>query len=75
MQLQSNSRNVTRHGRVGCHRKRELTELWRKYLPRIVPPTRLAGRYISPGTPVSSSNKTDNHNATEFFLKVVLKKR
>jgi hypothetical protein len=27
---------------------------------------------ISPGTPVSSSNKTDGHNITEILLKVAL---
>jgi hypothetical protein len=31
-----------------------------------------AGRWFSPGTPVSSTNKTDRHNITEILLKVVL---
>ena len=31
-----------------------------------------AGRWFSPGTPVSSTNKTDRHNATEILLKVAL---
>ena len=30
------------------------------------------GRYIPPGTPVSSPNKTDRHDITEILLKVVL---
>ena len=28
---------------------------------------------FSPGTPVSSTKKTDHHNITEILLKVVLK--
>ena len=32
----------------------------------------MAGRWFSPGTPVSSNNKTDYHNITEILLKVVL---
>jgi hypothetical protein len=32
-----------------------------------------AGRWISPGTPVSSTNKTDCHDITEILLKVALK--
>jgi hypothetical protein len=31
-----------------------------------------AGRWFSPGTPVSSTNKTDGHDATEILLKVTL---
>ena len=31
-----------------------------------------AGRWCSPGTPVSSTNKTDRHDITEIFLKVAL---
>jgi hypothetical protein len=31
------------------------------------------GRWFSPGTPVSSTNKTDGHDITEIFLKVVFK--
>jgi hypothetical protein len=31
-----------------------------------------AGRCFSPGTPVSSTNKTDRHDITEILLKVVL---
>jgi hypothetical protein len=30
------------------------------------------GRWLSPGTPVSSSNKTDRHYITEILLKVTL---
>jgi hypothetical protein len=30
------------------------------------------GRWFSPGTPVSSTNKTDRHNVTEILLKVEL---
>ena len=30
------------------------------------------GRWFSPGTPASSSDKTDRHHITEIFLKVVL---
>ena len=33
----------------------------------------VAGRWISPGTPVSSTNKTDLHDITEILLKVALK--
>jgi hypothetical protein len=29
----------------------------------------VAGRWFSPGTPVSSTNKTDRHNITEILLK------
>jgi hypothetical protein len=32
-----------------------------------------AGRWFSPGTPVSSTNKTDRHDITEILLKVALK--
>jgi hypothetical protein len=31
-----------------------------------------AGRWFSPGTLVSSTNKTDRHNINEILLKVVL---
>ena len=31
-----------------------------------------AGLWFSPGTPVSSTNKTDRHNITEISLKVAL---
>jgi hypothetical protein len=31
------------------------------------------GRWFSPGTPVSSTNKTDYHDVTEILLKVTLK--
>ena len=31
-----------------------------------------AGRWFSPCTPVSSTNKTDLHDITELFLKVAL---
>jgi hypothetical protein len=30
------------------------------------------GRWFSPGTPVSSTNKNDRHNITEILLKVAL---
>jgi hypothetical protein len=30
-----------------------------------------AGRWFSPGTPVSSTNKTDRHNINEILLKVI----
>ena len=32
----------------------------------------LSGLWFSPGTPVSSTNKTDHHDITEILLKVVL---
>ena len=32
----------------------------------------LASRWFSPGTPVSSTNKTDRHDITEILLKVTL---
>jgi hypothetical protein len=32
----------------------------------------VAGRWFSPGTPVSSTNKTDRHDITEILLKVAL---
>jgi hypothetical protein len=32
-----------------------------------------ADQWISPGTPVSSTNKTDYHDITEILLKVALK--
>jgi hypothetical protein len=32
----------------------------------------MAGRWISPGTPVPSTNKTDRHDKTEILLKVAL---
>jgi hypothetical protein len=31
-----------------------------------------AGQWFSPGTPVSSTNKTDHHNIAEILLKVAL---
>jgi len=30
------------------------------------------GRWFSPGTPVSSTNKTENHDITEILLKVAV---
>ena len=32
----------------------------------------MAGRWFSPGIPISSINKTDRHDITEILLKVVL---
>ena len=32
----------------------------------------MAGRWFSPGTPVSSTNKTDRHDIDEILLKVAL---
>jgi len=32
----------------------------------------VAGQWFSPGTPVSSTNKTDHHAITEILLKVAL---
>ena len=32
----------------------------------------MAGRWFSPGTPVSSTNTTDRHDIAEILLKVVL---
>jgi hypothetical protein len=32
----------------------------------------MASRWFSPGTPVSSTNKTDRHDITEILLKVAL---
>ena len=32
----------------------------------------VADRWFSPGTPVSSTNKTDRHDITEILLKVAL---
>jgi hypothetical protein len=32
----------------------------------------VAGRWFSPGTPVSSTNKTDRHDIVEILLKVAL---
>jgi len=32
----------------------------------------VTGRWVSPGTPVSSTNKTDRHDITEILLKVAL---
>ena len=32
----------------------------------------MAGQWFSPGTPVSSTNKTDHHDITEILLKVAL---
>ena len=34
---------------------------------------RIWNRWFSPGTPVSSTNKTDRHDIAELFLKVALK--
>jgi hypothetical protein len=31
-----------------------------------------AGRFFSPGTPASSTNRTDNYDITEILLKVVV---
>jgi hypothetical protein len=33
---------------------------------------RAAGRWFSPGIPVSSTNETDSHDITEILLKVAL---
>jgi len=32
----------------------------------------VAGRWITPGTPVTSTNKTDRHDISEILLKVAL---
>jgi hypothetical protein len=32
----------------------------------------VTGQWFSPGTPVSTTNKTDRHDVTEIFLKVAL---
>ena len=32
----------------------------------------MAGQWFSPGTPVSSTNKSDRHDITEILLKVAL---
>ena len=32
----------------------------------------MTGRWFSPGTPVSFTNKTDHHDITEILLKVML---
>jgi hypothetical protein len=32
----------------------------------------MGGRWFSPGTPVSFTNKNDGHNITELLLKVAL---
>jgi hypothetical protein len=32
----------------------------------------MAGRWFSPGIPISSTNKTDRHDITEILLKVAL---
>jgi hypothetical protein len=32
----------------------------------------MAGRWFSPGSPASSTNKTDRHDITEILLKVAL---
>jgi hypothetical protein len=32
----------------------------------------VTGRSVSPGTPVSSTNKTDRHDLTEILLKVAI---
>jgi len=32
----------------------------------------MTGRWLSPGTPVLSTNKTDRHDMAEILLKVVL---
>ena len=34
--------------------------------------TLAAGRWFSPGTPVSSTNKSERHDLTEILLKVTL---
>jgi hypothetical protein len=33
----------------------------------------MTGRWFSPGTPVSSTNKTDRHDIAEILLKMALK--
>jgi hypothetical protein len=42
------------------------------YVIKFVSDLRQVGRWFSPGTPVSSSNKTDRHDITEILLKVAL---
>jgi hypothetical protein len=32
----------------------------------------VAGQWLSPGTPVSSTNETDHHNITELLFNVAL---
>jgi hypothetical protein len=43
------------------------TTLWDKVCQWLA-----VGRWFSPGTPVSSTNKTDGHDITEILLRVVL---
>jgi hypothetical protein len=42
------------------------------YVKKFVSDLRQAGRWFSPGTPVSSTNKTSHHDITEIRLKVAL---
>ena len=44
------------------------TTLWDKFVSYFA-----AGRWFSPGTPVSSTNETDRHDTTEILLKVPLR--
>jgi hypothetical protein len=44
------------------------------YVIKFVSDLRQVGRWFSPGTPVSSTNKTDRHDITEILFKVKLKR-
>jgi hypothetical protein len=45
---------------------------WRGVLDTEVCQLLVTGRWFSPGTPVSSTDKTDSHDITEILLKVEL---
>jgi len=56
-----------------CQKKRELKLCKKKILLKIkVCQLLAAGLWFSPGTPVSTTNKTYHHNITEILLKVGL---
>jgi len=57
------------------HRCEFESRSWRgvqHYVIEFVSDLRQVGGFLSPGPPVSSTNKTDRYDITEIFLKVVL---
>jgi hypothetical protein len=63
---------------TACHQEscefesRSWRDVLVSYVIRCVSDRLAAGRWFPPGTPVYSTNKTDQHDITEILLKVAL---
>jgi hypothetical protein len=60
-----------------CRKREIVKDSWRGVLEKTICDIKFdsyfpTGRWFFPGTPVSSTNKTDRHEVTEILLKVAL---